>query len=112
MPALKYAININGVTQLMMMKADVLSDLNHIKICTHYKHHGELIDYLPFDADDANLEPIYIEMPAWKEDLTKLETIEGAPKELMDYIHYLEEQLETPIKIVSVGPDRTQTLSR
>ena len=51
-------------------------------------------------------------MPAWKEDLTKLETIEGAPKELMDYIHYLEEQLETPIKIVSVGPDRTQTLSR
>ena len=112
LPALKYAININGVTQLMMMKADVLSDLNHIKICTHYKHHGELIDYLPFDADDANLEPIYIEMPAWKEDLTKLETIEGAPKELMDYIHYLEEQLETPIKIVSVGPDRTQTLSR
>ena len=112
LPALKYAININGVTQLMMMKADVLSELDHIKICTHYKYHGELIDYLPFDADDANLEPIYIEIPAWKEDLTGLETIEDAPKELMDYIHYLEKQLETPIKIVSVGPDRMQTLNR
>ena len=112
LPALKYAININGVTQLMMMKADVLSDLDHIKICTHYKYNGVLIDYLPFDADDENLEPVYVEMAAWKEDLTGLETIEDAPKELMDYIHYLEQQLETPIKIVSVGPDRTQTLNR
>ena len=112
LPALKYAININGVTQLMMMKADVLSDLDYIKICTHYKYHGELIDYLPFDSDDANLEPIYVEMPSWKEDLTGLNTIDDAPKELMNYIHYLEEQLETPIKIVSVGPDRTQTLNR
>ena len=112
LPALKYAININGVTQLMMMKADVLSDLDHIKICTHYKHNGDLIDYIPFDANDANLDPVYIEMPAWKEDLTGLETIEDAPEELMNYIHYLEEQLETPIKIVSVGPDRTQTLNR
>ena len=112
LPALKYAININGVTQLMMMKADVLSDLDHIKICTHYKYHGELIDFLPFDADNTNLEPVYIEMPSWKEDLTGLETIDGAPKELMNYIHYLEKQLETPIKIVSVGPDRTQTLNR
>ena len=59
-----------------------------------------------------NLEPIYVEMPSWKEDLTGLNTIDDAPKELMDYIHYLEEQLETPIKIVSVGPDRTQTLNR
>ncbi len=112
LPSLKYAININGVTQLMMMKSDVLSDLDYIKICTHYKYNGELIDYIPFDTDNANLEPVYIEMPAWKEDLTGLEKIEDAPKELMDYIHYLEQQLETPIKIVSVGPDRTQTLNR
>ena len=112
LPALKYAININGVTQLMMMKADVLSGLDHIKICTHYKHHGDLIDFLPFDADNTNLAPVYIEMPAWKEDLTGLETIDKAPKELLNYIHYLEKQLETPIKIVSVGPDRNQTLNR
>ena len=112
LPALKYAININGVTQLMMMKADVLSDLDNIKICTHYKYHGELIDFLPFDANDTNLEPVYIEMPAWKEDLTGLVSIDNAPKELLDYIIYLEEQLETPIKVVSVGPDRMQTLIR
>ena len=112
LPALKYAININGVTQLMMMKADVLTDLDHIKICTHYKYNGELIDFLPFDADDTNLEPVYKEMPAWKEDLTGLISIDHAPKELLNYIIYLEEQLETPIKIVSVGPDRIQTLIR
>ena len=112
LPALKYAININGVTQLIMMKADVLCDLDHIKICTHYKHHGELIDYLPFDSDDANIEPVYVEMSSWRKDLTELKTIDDAPKELMNYIHYLEQQLETPIKIVSVGPDRTQTLNR
>lgn len=111
-PALKYAIAINGVTQLMMMKADVLSGLENIQVCTHYKHKGELIDYLPFDTDDSSLEPVYKELDSWKEDLTGLSTIEDAPKELMDYVHYLEQELETPIKIVSVGPDRTQTLTR
>ena len=86
LPALKYAININGVTQLMMMKADVLSNLDHIKVCTHYKYNGELIDYMPFDADEKSLEAVYAEIPAWKEDLTSLELISEAPKELMDYV--------------------------
>ena len=112
LPALKYAININGVTQLMMMKADVLSNLKTIKICTHYKHNNEVIDYLPFDTYNDALTPVYIDMPAWKEDLTQLKSIKEAPKELINYINYLEKELETPIKIVSVGPDRTQTLIR
>lgn len=112
LPALKYAIAINGVTQLMMMKADVLSGLENIQVCTHYKYKGGVIDYLPFDADDSTLEPVYKELSSWEEDLTGLSSIDQTPKALMDYVHYLEQELETPIKIVSVGPDRTQTLNR
>jgi adenylosuccinate synthase len=112
LPALKYAIAINGVTKLMMMKADVLSDLENIKVCTHYLYKGEKIDYLPFDANDESLEPVYIQLDAWKEDLTGLRSIDDAPDALMSYITFLEKELETPITIVSVGPDRTQTLTR
>ena len=96
----------------MMMKADVLSDLESIKICTHYEYNGQKIDYLPFDASEETIKPIYIEMAAWKEDLTTLTNIENAPKELHDYISFLENELQTPISIVSVGPDRIQTLNR
>tara|TARA_B100001287_G_C22685924_1_gene533597 strand:+ start:1687 stop:2946 length:1260 start_codon:yes stop_codon:yes gene_type:complete len=110
-PALKYAININGVTQLMMMKADVLSGLDKIKACTHYLYNGTKIDYLPFEID-KKLTPIYKDFKGWECDLTKLNNINDAPKELHDYISWLEKTLEVPIKIVSVGPDRTQTLSR
>ena len=112
LPALKYAININGVTQLMMMKSDVLSNLDHIKVCTHYSYNGKNIDYIPFDTEDNSIKPIYIEMPAWKEDLTKLQSIDNIPIELLNYIKFLEKELDTPIKIVSVGPDRKQTLKR
>ena len=112
LPALKYAININGVTKLMMMKSDVLSNLDHIKVCTHYSHNGKNIDYIPFDIEDNSIKPIYIEMPAWKEDLTKLQSIDNIPIELLNYIKFLEKELDTPIKIVSVGPDRNQTLKR
>ena len=111
-PALKYAIAINGVTKLMMMKADVLSNLENIQVCTHYKYKGELIDYLPFDASEETIEPVYKELAAWKEDLTQLSSIEDAPSQLIDYIDFLEKELETPIVVVSVGPDRTQTLNR
>ena len=111
-PALKYAIAINGVTKLMMMKADVLSNLENIQVCTHYKYNGELIDYLPFDASEDTVEPIYKEFAAWKEDLTQLSSIDDAPTQLIDYIDFLEKELETPIVVVSVGPDRTQTLNR
>jgi adenylosuccinate synthase len=111
-PALKYAIAINGVTKLMMMKADVLSNLENIQVCTHYKYNGELIDYLPFDASEDTIEPVYKELAAWKEDLTQLSSIDDAPSQLIDYIDFLEKELETPIVVVSVGPDRTQTLNR
>ena len=111
-PALKYAIEINGVTKLMMMKADVLSGLEKIKVCTHYNYNGELIDYLPFDANEKTITPVYEELDSWSEDLTALSDINQAPKALHDYINYLERVLETPITIVSVGPNRNQTLKR
>ena len=103
---------INGVTQLIMTKADVLSEFENIKVCTAYKHKGEIIDYLPFDVLDEEIEPIYEEVTGWKEDLTGLSSIEQIPVELNNYIQYLEDKLETPITIVSVGPDRKQTLIR
>ena len=109
LPALKYAININGVTKLMMMKADVLSEFENIKVCTHYTYNGEVIDYLPYNIE-GDIEPIYKELPCWKEDLTEKTNMAELPKELTDYVAYLEKELETPIAIVSVGPDRKQTI--
>ena len=111
LPALKYAININGVTQLNMMKADVLSGIESIKVCTHYMLDGEKIDYLPFE-DNENLTPVYTELKGWEKDIMQISSLEEAPQELHDYISYLEKELETPITLVSVGPDRTQTFFR
>ncbi|MBX2960197.1 MAG: adenylosuccinate synthase [Flavobacteriales bacterium] len=112
LPALKYAIMINGVTKLIMMKADVLDAFDTIKICTHYKIDGEIIDYMPYDIVSKKVEPIYVEMKGWKTDLTKLASINQLPTELNQYIEYLEQELNVPISMVSVGPDRTQTLMR
>jgi adenylosuccinate synthase len=110
-PALKYAININGVTQLIMMKADVLSAIKTIKACTHYELNGKKIDYLPFE-DNAQLVPIYKELEGWEMNLMKLDDLSNAPQALHNYIAWLEDVLETRISIVSVGPDRKQTLLR
>lgn len=110
--ALKYTCEVNGVTQLMMMKGDVLSGFNQLKICTAYKYKGETIKHLPFNIEEENVTPIYTEMKGWKEDLTKMSDPSQFPKELNDYIDFLEAELEIPIKIVSVGPDRTQTIHR
>jgi len=112
LPALKYAIMINGVTQLIMTKADVLSEFHEVKVCTAYRYKGETIDFLPYDVLAEDIEPIFESRPGWQEDLTQLNRIDEIPKALEDYINYLEAQLETPITIVSVGPDRTQTLNR
>ena len=112
LPALKYAIMINGVTQLIMMKADVLDGFDAIKICTHYDLNGEQIDYMPYDIVTTEVKPIYKELPGWKTDLTKLSSIEEIPAELNGYVEYLEQELGVPITIVSVGPDRKQTLMR
>lgn len=112
LPALKYAIMINGVTQLCMMKADVLDGFDTINVCTHYEVNGEKIDYVPYDVLSNDIKPVYRELKGWKTDLTKLTRIEDIPEALNDYILYLEEELKTPITIVSVGPDRKQTLLR
>jgi adenylosuccinate synthase len=110
--ALKYAVAINGVTQLMMMKGDVLSGFKKLKVCTAYKYQGKTITHFPYDIDPELVTPVYTEMPGWKEDLTGMTQAEQLPKELLGYIEYLEAELGVPIKIVSVGPDRKQTILR
>jgi len=110
--ALKYACQINGVTQLMMMKGDVLSGFNTLKVCTAYNYKGEVITHLPYNIEAKNVTPIYTEFNGWSQDLTKMEEASQLPKELNDYINFLEKELEIPIKIVSVGPDRKQTIFR
>ena len=110
--ALKYAVQINGVTQLMMMKGDVLSGFDHLKVCTAYKYKGEEIQHLPFNIEAENVTPVYKKMKGWKADLTKMTEASQMPDALYDYINFLEDELEVPIKIVSVGPDRTQTIKR
>lgn len=108
--ALKYAIMINGVTHLALMKVDVLSIFETIKACTHYKINGEVVDTMPYDICDAEIEPVYEELKGWNSDLTQLTSLNDAPAELMHYLEYLEKHLGVPIHIVSVGPDRAQTL--
>ena len=109
LPALKYAINVNGVTKLMMMKADVLSNFPTIKFAHIINTMAKLL-ITPYNIEGDKIEPIYKELPCWKEDLTGLTDMSDLPKELIDYVAYLEKELETPITIVSVGPDRTQTI--
>lgn len=109
--ALKYAIMINGVTQLIMMKSDVLDTFETIKACVAYEINGEETDAFPFEIDDT-IKPVYVELPGWKTDMTKMQSEDEFPEEFNQYLAFLEEQLETPIKIVSVGPDREQTIER
>jgi adenylosuccinate synthase len=110
--ALKYAVQVNGVTQLMMMKGDVLSGFDKLQVCTAYNYKGEVITHLPYNIEEQNVTPIYTEMKGWMEDLTKMTNDSELPKALNDYIDFLEKELEVPIKIVSVGPDRKQTIHR
>jgi adenylosuccinate synthase len=112
LPALKYAVMINGVTQLIMMKVDVLSVFQTIKVCTHYNYEGRKIDHLPYDISVDQLTPVYTEMKGWNTDLTGLTSPEAMPAELNDYIAFIEKEINVPITIVSVGPDRKQTLMR
>lgn len=110
LPALRYACMINGVTKLIMMKADVLSGFQPIRVCTSYHMENEHVEFLPYDISDAQLSPVYHDLPGWTADLTGMSEASSLPKELMDYIAYLEKQLEIPIVVVSVGPDREQTI--
>ncbi|RZK48388.1 MAG: adenylosuccinate synthase [Pedobacter sp.] len=110
LPALKYAIMLNGVTSLIMMKADVLDGFDSIYACTHYEYAGETIDYMPFDIQTIKPTPILKEIKGWKSDLTKITSTSDIPAELADYLAFLEAELEVPIEFLSVGPDRNQTL--
>ncbi len=110
--ALKYAVQVNGVTQLMMMKGDVLSGFDTLKICTSYTYQGKEITHLPYNIEPENVSVNYTEFKGWQADLTKMTADNQLPKNLNTYIDFIEKQLEIPIKIVSVGPDRKQTIHR
>ncbi|MBK5214051.1 MAG: adenylosuccinate synthase [Flavobacteriaceae bacterium] len=110
--ALRYAVQVNGVTQLIMMKADVLSGFETLKVCTAYNYKGKTIHHFPYNIEAENVTPIFTEMKGWKADLTKMSEASQLPQTLNDYINFLEKELEVPIKIVSVGPDRKQTIHR
>jgi len=110
--ALKYAVQVNGVTQLMMMKGDVLSGFEKLKVCTSYNYNGKVIEHLPYSILEENVTPMYKEFAGWKEDLTQLTAENELPENFMNYVLFLEKELEVPISIISVGPDRKQTIHR
>ena len=110
--ALKYAVQVNGVTELMMMKADVLSGIEELHVCTAYQYNGKTITHLPYTLDEAVIEPVYTKFEGWKEDLTELTDADELPKQLNEYIAFIEDYVKTPIRLVSVGPDRKQTIFR
>ena len=109
--ALKYTIMVNGVTQLIMMKSDVLDAFETIKLCVAYDIDGERTEVFPFELNE-NITPEYVELPGWKVDMTKMQSENEFPEEFNAFLSFLEEELEVPIKIVSVGPDREQTIIR
>ncbi len=110
--ALKYSIQINGVTKLMMMKSDVLSGFKKIKICNAYKINNEIFYHLPYDINSNKIEPLYEEIEGWDEDISNIVSEKKFPKNFINYIKYLEDKLNVPIAIISVGPDRKQTIFR
>ena len=111
LPALKYAIMINGVTELSMMKADVLDSFEEIYVCTHYLQDGKEIDFFPFELS-VNTQPVLKKINGWNKDITKIEEEVDFPVELSNYIKFLEKELHVPISIVSVGPNRSETIIR
>lgn len=109
--ALKYAIMLNGVSRLIMMKSDVLDSFDTVKACVAYNINGKETEEFPFDIRER-VEPVYVEMPGWKTDMTKMTGEDEFPEEFNAYLSFIEEELGVPIKIVSVGPDREQTIIR
>lgn len=110
--ALKYAVQVNGVTALYMMKGDVLSGFDTLKVCTAYKYKGQEINHLPYNIEPENVTPIFVEKKGWAADLTGMTSYDQLPAELKEYIEFIEKEVEVPIKVVSVGPDRTQTIMK
>ena len=110
--ALRYAIMINGVTQLIMMKSDVLDGFDEIKACVAYEINGERVEDFPFSIEEDEIKPVYVTLPGWKTDMTAMKSEDEFPQQFKDYIAFLEKELKTPITIVSIGPDREQTIIR
>ena len=110
--ALKYTVQINGITKLIMTKGDVLSGFKTLKICTSYNYKGENIKHLPYNIEPENVTPVFTEMKGWKEDISNMKEASQFPKEFKDYIEFLEKELNVPISVISVGPDRKQTIQR
>ncbi len=110
--ALKYSIIINGVTELNMMKADVLSGFDSIEVCTGYKINDVETDRFPYDLNSGDINPVYKTFKGWTDDISKINKEESLPKELHEYISFIEEFIEVPIKLISVGPDRSETIHR
>jgi adenylosuccinate synthase len=109
LPALKYAVMLNGVTELVITKADVLSGFESIKVCTHYILNGKEMDYLPYEVNES-LEPVYKEFKGWSEDVSKIKSLDELPIEFTDYLKYIESEVNVPIKVISVGPNRDETI--
>ena len=109
--ALKYAVMVDGVTQLIMMKSDVMNDFDTIKVATAYRVDGELVDYFPYEVT-GNVEPVYTEFPGWKSDICKVRRYEDFPAEFKAYVEFIERETGVPVKIISVGPDRDETIIR
>jgi len=109
--SLRYAIMINGVTDLIMMKSDVMDSFETIKTCFAYKINGKVTESFPFDINDG-VEPVFTELPGWQTDMTKMQSEDEFPEEFNNYLSFLEDELNVRIKIVSVGPDREQTIER
>lgn len=112
LPALRYSIMLNGVTKLIMTKPDVLSGFDTIKVCTHYLFNGKKIDYMPYDIVSNPVEPVFTELPGWTLPDKGVNGLDDLPEGLNQYILYLEKELKVPVVIVSVGPDRKETLAR
>jgi len=112
-PSLKYAVMLNGVTHLLMMKADVLNKFEELLVCTHYKlEDGSIVDQVPYDIVRTQVTPVYKKFKGWNQDLSEVKTFDAMPQELVDYIAFVEQQLNVPISLISIGPDRTQTIVR
>ena len=110
--ALKYTIEINGVTELNIMKSDVLSSIEKLLVCTSYTIDDKIVDFFPYDIKSKDITPNYVEFKGWDMDITKIKNEKDLPDELIDYIDYIELFVGVPIKLISVGPDRTQTIYR
>ena len=104
-------MDVNGATQLCMMKADVLGCFDEIRVCTHYMHRGKKIDHLPFGIEPDEVEPVYTTLPGWPGDLTGIRSLDEVPASLLNYVAFIEDAMGVPVTVLSVGPDREQTLT-